>query len=570
MLPMIVSANLAKGASAMAKRKVVVKRLNAIQNFGAMDVLCTDKTGTLTQDRIILEHHVDISGSRCDEVLQLAWLNSYHQSGMKNLMDRAVVSFAEENPHFTPPAAWRKVDELPFDFVRRRLSVILADARGHHLLVCKGAVEEMLETATRVRKNGVTQTIDAALRAELLQLAEDYNRDGFRVLLVGTRDIARDQIKNQYSASDERELVIEGFLTFLDPPKETAGPAIAALRDNGVTVKVLTGDNAIVTAKICREVGLEVGEPLLGRDIERMDDEVLGRLVEERTVFAKLTPLQKSRVLKALQANGHTVGFLGDGINDAPALRDADVGISVDSGTDIAKESADIILLEKSLMVLEEGVIKGRETFGNIMKYLNMTASSNFGNVFSVLVASAFIPFLPMLAIHLLLQNLMYDFSQLALPWDKMDKEYLSKPRKWDAKNIGRFMLWIGPTSSIFDITTFALMWYVFAANSVEMAALFQSGWFIEGLLSQTLVVHMLRTRKIPFIQSTAALPVMLATGLVMALGIYVPFSPLGSMVGLVPLPWEYFPWLVGTLLSYCVVAQTMKTLYIRRFKQWF
>ncbi|MDK1397839.1 magnesium-translocating P-type ATPase [Pseudomonas protegens] len=570
MLPMIVSANLAKGASAMAKRKVVVKRLNAIQNFGAMDVLCTDKTGTLTQDRIILEHHVDISGSRCDEVLQLAWLNSYHQSGMKNLMDRAVVSFAEENPHFTPPAAWRKVDELPFDFVRRRLSVILADARGHHLLVCKGAVEEMLETATRVRKNGVTHTIDAALRAELLQLAEDYNRDGFRVLLVGTRDIARDQIKNQYSASDERELVIEGFLTFLDPPKETAGPAITALRDNGVTVKVLTGDNAIVTAKICREVGLEVGEPLLGRDIERMDDEVLGRLVEERTVFAKLTPLQKSRVLKALQANGHTVGFLGDGINDAPALRDADVGISVDSGTDIAKESADIILLEKSLMVLEEGVIKGRETFGNIMKYLNMTASSNFGNVFSVLVASAFIPFLPMLAIHLLLQNLMYDFSQLALPWDKMDKEYLSKPRKWDAKNIGRFMLWIGPTSSIFDITTFALMWYVFAANSVEMAALFQSGWFIEGLLSQTLVVHMLRTRKIPFIQSTAALPVMLATGLVMALGIYVPFSPLGSMVGLVPLPWEYFPWLVGTLLSYCVVAQTMKTLYIRRFKQWF
>ncbi|BCQ62559.1 magnesium-translocating P-type ATPase [Pseudomonas sp. Boi14] len=529
MLPMIVSANLAKGASAMAKRKVVVKRLNAIQNFGAMDVLCTDKTGTLTQDRIILEHHVDISGSRCDEVLQLAWLNSYHQSGMKNLMDRAVVSFAEENPHFTPPAAWRKVDELPFDFVRRRLSVILADARGHHLLVCKGAVEEMLETATRVRKNGVTQTIDAALRAELLQLAEDYNRDGFRVLLVGTRDIARDQIKNQYSASDERELVIEGFLTFLDPPKETAGPAIAALRDNGVTVKVLTGDNAIVTAKICREVGLEVGEPLLGRDIERMDDEVLGRLVEERTVFAKLTPLQKSRVLKALQANGHTVGFLGDGINDAPALRDADVGISVDSGTDIAKESADIILLEKSLMVLEEGVIKGRETFGNIMKYLNMTASSNFGNVFSVLVASAFIPFLPMLAIHLLLQNLMYDFSQLALPWDKMDKEYLSKPRKWDAKNIGRFMLWIGPTSSIFDITTFALMWYVFAANSVEMAALFQSGWFIEGLLSQTLVVHMLRTRKIPFIQSTAALPVMLATGLVMALGIYVPFSPLAA-----------------------------------------
>ncbi|MGE8413970.1 MAG: magnesium-translocating P-type ATPase [Pseudomonas sp.] len=570
MLPMIVSANLAKGAAAMAKRKVVVKRLNAIQNFGAMDVLCTDKTGTLTQDRIILEHHVGIDGQRCDQVLQLAWLNSYHQSGMKNLMDRAVVAFAQDNRHFTPPAAWRKVDELPFDFVRRRLSVIVADAQGQHLLVCKGAVEEMLETATQVRQDGIAVALDAERRAQLLHLAEGYNRDGFRVLLVGTRELPKGQARTQYSASDERELVIEGFLTFLDPPKETAGPAIAALRDNGVAVKVLTGDNPIVTAKICREVGLEVGEPLLGREIEHMDDDVLGRLVEERTVFAKLTPLQKSRVLKALQANGHTVGFLGDGINDAPALRDADVGISVDSGTDIAKESADIILLEKSLMVLEEGVIKGRETFGNIMKYLNMTASSNFGNVFSVLVASAFIPFLPMLAIHLLLQNLMYDFSQLALPWDKMDKEYLAKPRKWDANNIGRFMIWIGPTSSIFDITTFALMWYVFAANSVEMAALFQSGWFIEGLLSQTLVVHMLRTRKIPFIQSTAALPVMLATGLVMALGIYVPFSPLGSMVGLVPLPWEYFPWLVGTLLSYCVVAQAMKTLYIRRFKQWF
>ncbi|AZC37206.1 MULTISPECIES: magnesium-translocating P-type ATPase [Pseudomonas] len=570
MLPMIVSANLAKGAAAMAKRKVVVKRLNAIQNFGAMDVLCTDKTGTLTQDRIILEHHVDISGSRCDQVLQLAWLNSYHQSGMKNLMDRAVVSYAENNPKFSAPDAWSKVDELPFDFVRRRLSVILADDSGHHLLVCKGAVEEMLDTATRVRQDGVTLNLDAGRRAALLELAEEYNRDGFRVLLVGTRDLAPGQTRQQYSASDERELIIEGFLTFLDPPKETAGPAIAALRENGVTVKVLTGDNPIVTAKICREVGLEVGEPLLGRDIERMDDALLARLVEERTVFAKLTPLQKSRVLKALQANGHTVGFLGDGINDAPALRDADVGISVDSGTDIAKESADIILLEKSLMVLEEGVIKGRETFGNIMKYLNMTASSNFGNVFSVLVASAFIPFLPMLAIHLLLQNLMYDISQLSLPWDKMDKEFLRKPRKWDAKNIGRFMLWIGPTSSIFDITTYALMWFVFAANSVEMAALFQSGWFIEGLLSQTLVVHMLRTQKIPFIQSTAALPVMLMTGLVMALGIYVPFSPLGEMVGLVPLPWEYFPWLVGTLLCYCVVAQTMKTLYIRRFKQWF
>ncbi|AOE87668.1 magnesium-translocating P-type ATPase [Pseudomonas sp. TCU-HL1] len=570
MLPMIVSANLAKGAVAMAKRKVVVKRLNAIQNFGAMDVLCTDKTGTLTQDRIILERHLDCAGGASEQVLQLAWLNSFHQSGMKNLMDRAVVRFAEQTPRFSPPTAWRKVDELPFDFVRRRLSVIFEADAGHHLMICKGAVEEMLAIAGRVREGGTTVPLDEKRREQLLEQSERYNRDGFRVLLVATRDLQPAEVQAQYSASDERALVIEGFLTFLDPPKETAGPAIAALRSNGVAVKVLTGDNPIVTARICREVGLEVGDPVLGRDIDHMDDGVLGRLVEERTVFAKLTPLQKSRVLKALQRNGHTVGFLGDGINDAPALRDADVGISVDSGTDIAKESADIILLEKSLIVLEEGVITGRETFGNIMKYLNMTASSNFGNVFSVLVASAFIPFLPMLAIHLLLQNLMYDISQLSLPWDNMDKEFLAKPRKWDAKNIGRFMLWIGPTSSIFDITTYALMWFVFAANSPEMQSLFQSGWFIEGLLSQTLVVHMLRTQKIPFIQSTAALPVMLMTGLVMALGIYVPFSPLGAMVGLQPLPWEYFPWLVGTLLCYCVTAQTMKTLYLRRFGQWF
>ena len=570
MLPMIVSANLAKGANAMAKRKVVVKRLNAIQNFGSMDVLCTDKTGTLTQDKIILEHHLDSAGQRDDAVLELAWLNSHHQSGMKNLMDRAVVQFAQQNPRFKAPLAYRKIDELPFDFIRRRLSIIVEDNRADHLLVCKGAVEEMLAISSHLHEDGALVPLDEPRREALLRLANQYNEDGFRVLVLATRHIPKAQSKAQYATGDEHDLVIRGFLTFLDPPKETAGPAIAALRDMGVTVKVLTGDNPVVTCKICREVGLEPGTPLLGQDIEPMDDSTLQQQVETRTVFAKLTPLQKSRVLKALQANGHTVGFLGDGINDAPALRDADVGISVDSGTDIAKESADIILLEKSLMVLEEGVLKGRETFGNIMKYLNMTASSNFGNVFSVLVASAFIPFLPMLAIHLLLQNLMYDISQLALPWDKMDKEYLSKPRKWDAQNIGRFMLWIGPTSSIFDITTFALMWYVFAANSVEMQSLFQSGWFIEGLLSQTLVVHMLRTRKIPFFQSTAALPVILMTGLVMVLGIYIPFSPLGNLVGLTPLPWSYFPWLVGTLLSYCVVAQVMKTLYIRRFKQWF
>ncbi|MGM7649945.1 magnesium-translocating P-type ATPase [Serratia marcescens] len=569
MLPMIVSSNLAKGAIAMSRRKVVVKRLNAIQNFGAMDVLCTDKTGTLTQDRIILEHHIDVNGARDNEVLHLAWLNSFHQSGMKNLMDQAVIRFGRGKPGIEALGRFSKVDELPFDFVRRRLSIVVADENGKQQLICKGAVEEMLEIATHVREGDKTLELDDARRAALQALAREYNEDGFRVLVLATRELDAQRPADPLSVADERDMVVQGLLTFLDPPKESAQQAIAALQENGVTVKVLTGDNPVITCKICRDVGLEPGEPLSGLQIEQMDDETLAREVEQRTVFTKLTPLQKSRVLKMQQANGHTVGFLGDGINDAPALRDADVGISVDTGTDIAKESADIILLEKNLMVLEEGVIKGRETFGNIIKYLNMTASSNFGNVFSVLVASAFIPFLPMLAIHLLIQNLMYDISQLSLPWDKMDKEFLRKPRKWDSKNIGRFMLWIGPTSSIFDITTYALMWYVFAANSVEHQALFQSGWFIEGLLSQTLVVHMLRTQKIPFIQSTAALPVLLTTGLVMALGIYIPFSPLGALVGLQPLPWEYFPWLAATLVSYCVVAQLMKRFYIRRFGEW-
>ncbi|MFF7062362.1 magnesium-translocating P-type ATPase [Pseudomonas sp. NPDC008258] len=570
MLPMIVSANLAKGAVAMARRRVVVKRLNAIQNFGSMDVLCTDKTGTLTEDRIILEQCLAADGSADPRLLELAWLNSYHQSGVKNLMDQAVLRCTADQPGFQAPFAYSKVDELPFDFVRRRLSVVVKDPLGDRLLVSKGAVEEMLEIATQVELVGQRVPFDEQRREQLCAFADARNAEGLRVLLLATRELGCDQGKLEYAAEDERDLVIRGILTFLDPPKESAGPAIQALAGMGVQVKVLTGDSAEVCCKVCHEVGLNPGEPLLGQVIEGMDDARLGEEVETRTVFARLAPLQKSRVLRALQGNGHTVGFLGDGINDAPALRDADVGISVDSATDIAKESADIILLEKSLMVLGDGVLQGRETFGNIMKYLCMTASSNFGNVFSVLVASAFIPFLPMLAIQMLLQNLMYDASQLALPWDRLDSDLLLAPRTWDARNIGRFMLWVGPTSSVFDITTFALMWYVFAASSVHMQALFQSGWFVEGLLSQTLVVHMLRTRKVPFLQSRAALSVTLATALVMGLGIYLPFSPLGAMVGLVPLPLAYFPWLLATLVGYCVLAQGIKALYIRRFGQWF
>lgn len=572
MLPMIVSANLAKGAVGMAKRKVVVKRLNAIQNFGAMDILCTDKTGTLTQDKIILEHHLDSHGQVDPAVLELAWLNSYYQSGMKNLMDKAIIRFTEEKTSVKKVGVglYKKIDELPFDFVRRRLSVVVQNGNDDHLMICKGAVEEMLSISRYVYQDGEYLPLDEKRKQELIELAHNYNKEGFRVLAVGLKNISASQTKTQYSVQDETDLAIRGFLTFLDPPKESAYEAISALNEHGVGVKVLTGDNEIITIKVCREVGLEPGTPLLGTEIEKMDDDELKEQIEQRTIFAKLTPLQKSRIIRLLQENGHTVGFLGDGINDAPALRDADVGISVDTATDIAKESADIILLEKSLMVLEEGVICGRETFGNIMKYLNMTASSNFGNIFSVLVASAFLPFLPMLAIHLLIQNLLYDISQLSLPWDKMDDEFLQKPRKWDAQNIKRFMIWIGPTSSIFDITTYALMWFVFSANSVEVQSLFHSGWFIEGLLSQTLVVHMLRTQKIPFVQSTAAFPVIVMTLLIMIVGIYIPFSPIGSLIGLAPLPWSYFPWLIATLLSYCIVAQLMKRIYIKRFGQWF
>jgi Mg2+-importing ATPase len=572
MLPLVVTANLAKGAVAMSRQKVIVKRLNAIQNFGAMDILCTDKTGTLTQDKVILERHLDVTGETDDRVLGLAWLNSFHQTGVRNLLDAAVLTYASADQGGKPiqrPAHYTKVDEIPFDFVRRRLSVVVSGNKGEHLLVCKGAVEEMLAIATHMMSGDQAVPLDTTRRADILARARALNEDGFRVILVATRSFGVTEIKPAYGVADEAGLTLYGFLAFLDPPKESAAAAIATLRQHGVSVKVLTGDNAVVTAKICREVGLDFGKPLLGRDIAKLDDTALQAVVESATVFAKMSPLDKARVIRALQAKGHTVGYLGDGINDAPALRDADVGISVDTAADIAKESADIILLEKSLMVLEEGVIKGRETFGNIIKYIKMTASSNFGNVFSVLVASAFLPFLPMLPIHLLIQNLCYDVSQLSLPWDRMDREYLEKPRKWYAGDIARFMVTIGPISSIFDITTFALMWYVFSANTVGAQSLFQSGWFIEGLLSQTLIVHMIRTRKVPFIQSTAALPVLLLTGSIMALGIYIPFSPLGPLIGLQPLPWSYFPWLVATLLGYCVLTQLIKTIYIRRFGMW-
>ena len=568
MLALIVSANLARGALVMAKKKVVVKRLNAIQNLGAMDVLCTDKTGTLTQDRVVLEQHVDVIGQESPEVMRLAYLNSLHQTGLRNLLDRAVLEHAEMKGHEFELRSLEKIDEIPFDFMRRRMSVVVGTEEGRHLLICKGAIDEMLHVCEHVEIAGEVGPVTDLIRKHVARVTGEMNEDGMRVIAVAYReDPPEKRVYN--SVQDERGLTLAGYIGFLDPPRDSAQPALEALARHGIEVKVLTGDNDIVASKVCRDVGLEIKGVLRGGDIDALDDAALAEVAAATTVFAKLNPLQKARVVRVLKGKGHTVGFLGDGINDAPALRDADIGISVDTAVDIAKESADIILLEKSLMVLEEGVLEGRTTFGNMMKYIKMTASSNFGNVFSVLIASVFLPFLPMLAIHLLIQNLLYDISQLSIPWDRMDEEYLRTPRRWDASNLRRFMLFIGPISSIFDVTTFLVLWFVLGARSPEQQSLFQSGWFIEGLLSQTLVVHMIRTQKIPFIQSRAAAPVIALTAIVMGVGIAIPFTPLGAAVGFRALPLTYFPWLVAILFSYCTLTQLMKTWYIRRFGVW-
>jgi len=570
MLPMIVTANLAKGAVMMARRKSIVKRLNSIQNFGAMDILCTDKTGTLTQNRVILERHLDIHGNEDSQVLELAWLNSFHQTGLKNLLDVAVLEYADQLELVGKVQHYQKVDEIPFDFVRRRMSVIVRNG-GKNLLVCKGAIEEVLGLCAFADENaaapeGVVPFTDE-MRRNVREITRDLNEDGLRALAVAYKELPPED--RAYTVADEKELVLAGYVAFLDPPKETAREAIAALNEHGVAVKIITGDNEVVTRKICKEVGLAVDLAMAGKDVAALADAELAEAAERTTIFTKMSPLEKSRVIRALQSKGHTVGYLGDGINDAAALKDADVGISVDTAVDIAKESADIILLEKSLLVLEEAVIEGRKTFANIIKYIKMTASSNFGNVFSVLVASVFLPFLPMLPIQLLIQNLLYDISQVSIPWDDVDRDYLTQPRKWDAGGVARFMVFIGPISSIFDIVTFIVMWHVFGADSVEKQSLFQSGWFVVGLLTQTLIVHMIRTQHIPFIQSRAATPVILLTVSIMAIGIYLPFSPLGAHVGMVPLPMSYFPWLIGILLSYCLLTQLIKRFYIRRFGQW-
>lgn len=564
MLPMIVTSTLARGAVKLSKQKVIVKHLDAIQNFGAMDILCTDKTGTLTQDKIVLEHHTDVSGKECERVLNTAWLNSHYQTGLKNLLDVAVLEGVDEAVARTLSTRWQKVDEIPFDFERRRMSVVVSEEQGVHQLICKGALQEILNVSTQVWHNGEIVPLDDSMLRRIRRVTDNLNRQGLRVVAVASKFLPARE--GDYQRIDESDLILEGYIAFLDPPKETTAPALKALKNSGITVKILTGDSELVAAKVCREVGLDAGKVVTGSEIETLSDDELATLAKRTTLFARLTPMHKERIVTLLKREGHVVGFMGDGINDAPALRAADIGISVDGAVDIAREAADIILLEKSLMVLEEGVIEGRRTFANMLKYIKMTASSNSGNVFSVLVASAFLPFLPMLPLHLLIQNLMYDVSQVAIPFDNVDDEQIQKPQRWEPAELGRFMLFFGPISSIFDILTFCLMWFVFHATTPEQQTLFQSGWFVVGLLSQTLIVHMIRTRRIPFLQSRAGWPLILMTGLVMVLGIALPFSPLAGYLQLQALPLSYFPWLVAILAGYMVLTQMVKGFYSRRY----
>lgn len=576
MLPMIVTTNLVKGAAAMAKKGTIIKNLNAIQNFGAIDILCTDKTGTLTQDKIILEYHLDCAGKEDDRVLRHAFFNSYYQTGLKNLMDVAIIDAAKEQLAINSDS-YHKVDEIPFDFERRRMSVVIADEKGKTQMITKGAIEEMLEISSHVDFRGKVEPLTAELKKQILKTVENLNEDGLRVLGVAQK--TNPSVVGEFSVSDESDMVLIGYLAFLDPPKETTKAAIEALKRHGVTVKVLTGDNELVTRAVCKQVGLKNEAVITGGMLAKMTEEQQKSVVSQYNIFVKLTPQQKTDLVEVLRAAGHTVGFMGDGINDAPAMKAADVGISVDTAVDIAKESADVILLEKDLMILERGLLAGRTTFGNIMKYVKMTASSNFGNMFSVVISSIFLPFLPMLPLQILFLNLIYDVSCMSIPWDNMDDEYLEKPKKWEASTIGSFMRWLGPTSSVFDITTYAMMYFVIcpqimggsyhelnASQQAMFIAIFHAGWFVESLWSQTLVIHTLRTPKIPFLQSRASLILTLVTSVGIAVGTILPFTAFGENLGLAPLPANYFVGLLITIAAYLLLVMFVKHFYVKRY----
>jgi Mg2+-importing ATPase len=563
MLPMIVSVCLSKGALAMSRKKVIVKRLNSIQNFGGMDVLCTDKTGTLTEDRVVLMRHCNVAGRETQDVLLDGYLISHFQTGLKNLLDRAILDSSDFHGQAVVEK-YKKLDEIPFDFTRRMMSVLVENPEGKAILLTKGAPEEVFHHCSHFELDGKLSPMDPALIVGLKQEYDNLSNDGFRVLAVATKELPG---KKLCSKDDERELVLRGYVAFLDPPKDTASRALEALHKHGVAVKILTGDNHLVSRKVCKDVGLSADPMLLGGDVEKMSDPELAEAAEKTTLFARLSPAHKERVIRALRGKGHVVGFMGDGINDAPALRAADVGISVDTATDIAKESADLILLEKDLMVLEGGVIEGRKVFANILKYIRMGASSNFGNMFSVLGASAFLPFMPMAPIQVLTNNLLYDFSQVPIPGDAVDEEQVARPRPWNIEEIRRFILYIGPISSIFDYTTFFVMLWIFNCWDPSRASVFQTGWFVESLMTQTLIIHVIRTNKIPFLQSRASGPLTLTTLSIMAFGMWLPYSPLASSLGLTSLPRMYWPILMLTLVGYVSLTQLIKVWLLR--KKW-
>ncbi len=571
MMPMIVTVCLAKGAVAMSRKKVIVKRIHSIQNLGAMDVLCTDKTGTLTMDRVILERYCDVALRPDERVLRLAYLNSHFQTGLKNVLDRAVLAHEETHAHESI-ADFSKVDEIPFDFGRRIMSVVVRTPAGKHLIVSKGAPEAIFTKCLRFEQDGTLLPMDHAhvegLQAEYRRLSSD----GFRVLAIASKEFDPRADAPVYGKADECDLVLNGYVAFLDPPKESATAALAALGRHGVSVKVVTGDNDLVARKICTEVGLATQFVLLGDEVEQMNEDQLAEAAEKTTLFARVSPGHKQRIIRALQSRKHTVGFLGDGINDAPAIHASDVGISVDTAVDIAKEAADMILLEKSLLVLDEGVMEGRKVFANIVKYVRMGASSNFGNMFSVLGTSVFLPYLPMLPIQILTNNLLYDIGQTSVPTDAVDPEQIARPRPWDFKELTRFILFIGPCSSIFDYTTFFLMLDVFhcwntstPAAAGHSARLFQTGWFVESLLTQTLIIHVIRTNKIPFLQSMASGAVMVTSAVVMAIALALPSLPLGRLLGFTPLPALYWPFLALTLFCYLLLTQAVKTFLLQR-----
>lgn len=584
MLPMIITASLAKGSIIMAKEKVVIKKLNAIQDLGAIDILCTDKTGTLTQDEIVLEYPLDIHGDLDMAVLRRAYLNSHFQTGLKNLMDRAIISRTEKEAkeHVilqNLDTSFQKIDELPFDFERRRMSVIVKDDSNVVSMVTKGALEEMLNISTYVEYRGEMIPLTEDIRQEVLAEVAQLNRQGLRVLGVGYKSGLREDYA--YTVTDESDMILTGYLAFLDPPKPSAAPAIQALLEHGVRTKILTGDNEKVTQAICEKVGLDVERMLLGADIDQMTDQELAEAVESVTVFAKLSPDQKARIILQLKKNGHAVGYMGDGINDAPSMKVADVGISVDTAVDIAKETADVILLDKDLMVLETGIVEGRKVYANMTKYIKMTVSSNFGNIFSLLVASIFLPFLPMAPVHLIVLNLVYDLSCVALPFDNVDQDFLKQPHTWEAKSITRFMVWMGPISSIFDILTFIFLYFIIvplvtghhyvhgSESALQFIILFQTGWFIESMWSQTMVIHMLRTAKVPFVQSRPAWLVILTTLVAAFFVTSLPYGPLVNILRLAPLGLPYFLFLICIIFLYMFSVTVIKKFYIKKYKEW-